>query len=245
MAKRYAPAQQDISPQHNRLMYVLIKLLWLRSPQASRSSPEKASILKAYDRIQHRVLVDDPILCKAGIPLPKINTKTVRDFIRQQERLVNLHATRQPAVISKITSVSSEELPPAPRQPAVLPPPDYPVMEYIPTPSTAGTKALKGRTNMLVATPQPPPQPPLLLPVRRIPTTSTITRPVLPFVSQSPLVHAAHTACWSGIHPGHSACTHQASRSAGLWTEHCGRIVVVSIHTVQEEAGRSSHRAGR
>lgn len=100
MAKRYAPAQQDISPQHNRLMYVLVKLLWLRSPQASRSSPEKASILKAYDRIQHLVLVDDPILCKAGIPLPKINTKTVRDFIRQQERLVNLHATRQPVVIS-------------------------------------------------------------------------------------------------------------------------------------------------
>ncbi|KAK7131740.1 hypothetical protein R3I93_018338 [Phoxinus phoxinus] len=190
MAKRYAPAQQDISPQHNRLMYVLVKLLWLRSPQASRSSPEKASILKAYDRIQHRVLVDDPILCKAGIPLPKINTKTVRDFIRQQERLVNLHATRQPVVISKTTSVSSEELPPAPRQPAVLPPPDYPVIEYIPTPSTAGTKLLKDRrTNMLVATPQPPPQlplqPPLPLPVRRIPTTSTITRPVLPFVSQS------------------------------------------------------------
>ncbi|CAM4515097.1 unnamed protein product [Leuciscus chuanchicus] len=40
-------------------------------------------------------------------------------------------------------------------------------MEYIPTPSTAGTK------------------PPLPLPVRRIPATSTITRPVLPFLSQS------------------------------------------------------------
>ncbi|XP_039530308.1 uncharacterized protein LOC120480951 [Pimephales promelas] len=191
MAKRYAPAQQDISPQHNRLMYVLVKLLWLRSPQASRPSPEKTSILKAYERIQHRVLVDDPILCKAGIPLPKINSKTVRDFIRQQERLVNLHATSQPAVISKITSVSSEELPPAPCQPAVLHPPDYPVMEYVPTPSTAGTKVLKGRTNKLVATPQPPPQPPLPppqlplpLPVRKIPATSTITRPVLS-VSQS------------------------------------------------------------
>ncbi|XP_077083726.1 uncharacterized protein LOC143736855 isoform X2 [Siphateles boraxobius] len=97
--------------QYNRLMYVLVKLLWLCSPKASRSNPEKASILKAYDSIQHRVLVDDQILCKAGIPLPKINTKTVRDFIRQQERLVNLHDTRQSAVISKTTSVSSEELP--------------------------------------------------------------------------------------------------------------------------------------
>ncbi|XP_062393662.1 uncharacterized protein LOC134082044 [Sardina pilchardus] len=150
MAKRYAPAQQDISPQHNRLMYVLVKLLWLRSPQAPHSSPEKVSILKAYERIQHWVLVEDPVLCKAGIPLPKLNTKTVRDFIRQQERLVNLHATRQPAVTSKTASVSCAQLPPAPRQPDVLPPPDYPVMEYVPTPSTAGTKVLRGRTNLLV-----------------------------------------------------------------------------------------------
>ncbi|XP_041941106.1 uncharacterized protein LOC121704716 [Alosa sapidissima] len=60
MARRYAPAQQDISPQHNRLMYVLVKLLWLSAPQSSRIGQEKASILKAYERIQHRVLVDDP-----------------------------------------------------------------------------------------------------------------------------------------------------------------------------------------
>ncbi|KAL0963546.1 hypothetical protein UPYG_G00307790 [Umbra pygmaea] len=133
LAKRYAAAQQDISLQCNRL-YVLVKLLWLHSHEASRSSPEKTSLLKAYDRIQHRVLVEDPILCKAGLPLPKINTKTVRDFIRQQERLVNLHAIRQPAVIPKNSSVSSEELPPARRQPAILPPPDYPLLEYVPTP---------------------------------------------------------------------------------------------------------------
>ncbi|KAL0979096.1 hypothetical protein UPYG_G00180450 [Umbra pygmaea] len=46
-------------------------------------------------------------------------------------------------------------------------------------------------------------------------------------------------------HPGHSACAHQLSCSAGLCTEPCGRIVVVSIHTVHEEAGRPPHRAGR
>ncbi|KAM4566648.1 uncharacterized protein PAE49_010176 isoform 1-T1 [Odontesthes bonariensis] len=198
MAKRYAPARQDISPQHNRLMYVLVKLLWLRSPQASRSSPEKVNILKAYERIQHRVLVEDPVLCKAGIPLPKINTKTVRDFIHQQERL-NLHATRQPAATSKTASVSCEQLPPAPRQPDVLPPPDYPVMEYVPTPSTAGTDVLRGRTNLLLETPQPPPQ--LLSAGEENPATST-------------------------------SCT------AALWTKCCGRVVVVPIHSVQEEAGR-------
>ncbi|KAJ8370303.1 hypothetical protein SKAU_G00103350 [Synaphobranchus kaupii] len=134
MAKRYAPAQQDISARHNRLMYTLVKLLWLRSPQGSRNSPEKRTILKAYEQIQHRILVEDPVLCKAGIPLPKINVKTVRDFIHRQERLLNLHATKQPSTITKTTSISSADLPPAPHQPAVLPPPDYPLMEYVPTP---------------------------------------------------------------------------------------------------------------
>ncbi|XP_041941359.1 uncharacterized protein LOC121704885 [Alosa sapidissima] len=186
MARRYAPAQQDISAQHNRLMYVLVKLLWLSAPQSSRTGPEKASILKAYELIQHRVLVDDPVLSKAGIPLPKINVKTVRDFIRQQERLVNFHATRQPSVISKTTSVSSTELPPAPRQPDVLPPPDYPVMEYVPTASTAGTKKLRGRADMAAPSQLPPPQPllpppqplPLVRPLQRPPATFSITEPV-------------------------------------------------------------------
>lgn len=145
MAKRYAPAQQDISAQHNRLMYTLVKLLWLRSPHGSRSSPEKSTILKAYERVQHRILVEDPILCKAGIPLPKVNVKTVRDFIRHQERLLNLHATKQSSMITKTASISSADLPPAPHQPAVLPPPLHPLMEYVPTPSTAGTKVLKGK----------------------------------------------------------------------------------------------------
>ncbi|XP_037619327.1 uncharacterized protein LOC119484539 [Sebastes umbrosus] len=182
MAKRYAPAQQDISAQHNRLMYTLVKLLWLRSPQGSRISPETATILKAYERIQHRILVEDQVLCKAGIPLPKINIKTVRDFIRCQERLLNLRATKQPTgLITKLTSISSADLPPAPHQPAILAPPDYPLMEYVPTPSTAGTKVLKGRTDMIVPLSRPqPPLPPVLLPppVRKTPATSTITRPV-------------------------------------------------------------------
>lgn len=46
------------------------------------------------------VMLEDNVLSKAGIPLPKINVKTVRDFIRCQERLLNLRATKQPASIS-------------------------------------------------------------------------------------------------------------------------------------------------
>lgn len=43
-------------------MYTLVKLLWLRSPKGSRNSPENTSILKAYERVQHLILVEDPIL---------------------------------------------------------------------------------------------------------------------------------------------------------------------------------------
>lgn len=186
MAKRYAPAQHDISAQRNRLMYTLVKLLWLRSPQGSRNSPEKLSILKAYERIQHRILVEDAVLCKAGIPLPKINIKTVRDFICQQERILNLHATKHPSILTKITSISSAHLPPAPHQPPVLPPPDYPLLKYEPTPSTAGTKVLKGRSDLLMPVSQPqPPLPPVTLPpppppppIGKTPATSNITRPL-------------------------------------------------------------------
>lgn len=144
MAKRYAPAQHDIQ---NGLRYTLVKLLCLRSPRGSRTSPEKKNVVKAYERIQHWILIDDPVLAKAGIPLPKINTKTVRDFIRQQERLLNLRATTQPSTVGKTSSISSADLPPAPLQRAVLPPPDCPLMEYVPTPSTAGTRVLKGRVD--------------------------------------------------------------------------------------------------
>lgn len=82
MAKHYALAQQDISAHHNRLMYTLVKLLWLGLPHSSKTSPEKTSILKAYERIQQCILVVDPVLSKVGIPLPKINIKMVCDFIR-------------------------------------------------------------------------------------------------------------------------------------------------------------------
>ncbi|XP_028254161.1 uncharacterized protein LOC114429697 [Parambassis ranga] len=175
MAMRYAPAQHNI--QHNRLMYTLVKLLWLRS-HGSLASPVKNEILKAYERIQHRVLLEDAVLSKAGIPLAKINIKTVRDFIRRQERLLNLHSTQQPQTITKTTSISSVQLPPAPHQPAVLPPPDYPLKENEYTPSLAGTKVLKGRADIF--TPVSHPEPPLQLvpaPRKKVPVTSTITRP--------------------------------------------------------------------
>ncbi|KAJ8370311.1 hypothetical protein SKAU_G00103390 [Synaphobranchus kaupii] len=137
--------QSDVEAHEDVLDAVLPHITLTRS----RNSPEKSTILKAYERIQHRILVEDLVPCKAGIPLQKINVKTVRDFIHHQERFLNLHATKQPSTITKTTSIPSADLPPAPHQPAVLPPPDYPLMEYMPTPSTAGTKVLKGRTDIM------------------------------------------------------------------------------------------------
>ncbi|CAM4515114.1 unnamed protein product [Leuciscus chuanchicus] len=131
MAKRYAPAQQDISAQHNRLMYTLVKLLWLGLPTSSKTqSPDKTVIQKAYERIQHCILVEDPVLSKVGIPLPKINIKTVRDFIRRQEKLINLQSTRMPSATI--------------------------VYEHIP--SKAGTKVLKGRSDIATPAPKTPSQ---------------------------------------------------------------------------------------
>ncbi|XP_016370440.1 uncharacterized protein LOC107710216 [Sinocyclocheilus rhinocerous] len=192
MAKRYAPAQQDISAHHNRLMYTLVRLLWSGLPHSSKTSPEKTSILKAYERIQHCILVEDPVLSKVGIPLPKINIKTVRDFIRHQERLINLQSTRMPsATISKTASVSSKDLPPAPRQPSVLPPPDYQQIVYEHIPSKAGTKVLKERSDMVMSAPKnlsqaKHPESPLTsdLPQQKTPAMSTIFRP-LPRITSS------------------------------------------------------------
>ncbi len=161
MAKRYAPAQQDISAQHNRLMYTLVKLLWLGLPPSSKTkSPDKTAILKAYERIQHCVLLENPVLSKVGIPLPKINIKTVRDFIRRQEKLINLQSTRMPsATVLKTTSISSkiDYLRHRVNRRFSLRPTTKPIV-YEHIPSKAGTKVLKGRSDIATPAPNTPSQ---------------------------------------------------------------------------------------
>ena len=162
-----------------------------------------------------RIQFNDP---KTGIPLPKINTKTVRDFIHRQVRLANLHCTKMPSTVLQTTSISSEYLPAAPWQPSVLPPADYPQMEYVHTPSTAGTKVLKERMDIVTpvphtqsqaANPRPAPLPALGRCVgTKVETqaTSTITRPVstpsaahvLPSTSKMDTLHRSDTpAVWA------------------------------------------------
>ena len=78
----YTPAQL-IDPKKNSLVYCIIKHLWLCLNKESTKavSPDKIRIHKSYECIQHRVLVEDPILSKLGSPLPKINAKCIHDFM--------------------------------------------------------------------------------------------------------------------------------------------------------------------
>ena len=58
-----------------------------------KASPEKIQITKMYERMQQRVMVDDPVLSKLIISLPRINSKSVHDFIRRQEALASIGTT--------------------------------------------------------------------------------------------------------------------------------------------------------
>ena len=102
MGKRYAPAVQ-IDPVKTRLMYVLVKLLWLLPGTVDGASPgsRNKQIERLYMRVEQRIL-ENPCLSKLNIPLPKINAKVVSTTIRQQEKRSNLLATQQPKVLQHL-----------------------------------------------------------------------------------------------------------------------------------------------
>ena len=54
-----------------------------------------ALIMTRYEHLLHRVVVDDPVLSKLGIPLAKINSKCVRKFIPKHEALAAVNASAQ------------------------------------------------------------------------------------------------------------------------------------------------------
>ncbi|XP_016358639.1 uncharacterized protein LOC107701190 [Sinocyclocheilus anshuiensis] len=249
-----ALAQQDISSQHNRLMYTLVKLLWLGSPHSTPASPVKTTIAKAYERLQHRVLVEDPVLSILGIPLPKIDTKTVCDFIRRQERLVNLRSTELPsAAVLKTMLISSKELPLAPCQPSVLPPPDLPQIKFEHISSKAGTKVLKGNTDTAMPVPkallplqhsESAPIPHSLLPVRvsrvtdwKTPVTSIMIKPLAKIASSATRVIPATSTNTTPVTMSTSQTdTSQSIDSPSAWAratlykrKHTGNLTNVGI----------------
>ncbi|KAL2076465.1 hypothetical protein ACEWY4_027929 [Coilia grayii] len=94
--KRYSTAHL-LDARKNRLMYCTIKQLWLHPDCGgkARGSSLKHQITTMYQRMQQRVTVDDPELSKLGIPILKINTKSVSEFIRRQEALSATNVTDQ------------------------------------------------------------------------------------------------------------------------------------------------------
>ncbi|KAL2098418.1 hypothetical protein ACEWY4_007625 [Coilia grayii] len=145
--KRHAAAHL-VDSRKNRLMYCVVKQLWLH-PECqvkARGSPLKAFNTSAYQRMQQRVTVDDPVLSKLGIPILKINSRSISDFLRRQEALSATNIT-DPAlgVLRRHQSIASTSQAPAPELPDQLPHTARPQVQYEITPSLAGTRALKTR----------------------------------------------------------------------------------------------------
>ena len=146
LAERYAPAHL-VDARKNRLVYCIIKQLWLHPSSVEKAaSPQKKHIAKVYQRLQQRVTVDDPELSKLGIPLTKINTKCVAEFIKRQEARASKNVVDfAGSLVRRTASISHESLQPAAELPDVRPLTSRPETVYTTVPSLAGTRAMKVR----------------------------------------------------------------------------------------------------
>lgn len=184
--------------RENRLMYCVIKHIWLKGDH--KASPERRAVTKAYQQLEHLVLVDDAVLAELRMPLPKINSKVVADFIKRQEKMVALRSTQNPVgVIRRIESISTAVMPDAPQQPDTLPEPSWEAVKYHHPLSGAGKKRLK-RT-------QPAPEATVSIPppentVSDAPTEALVSIPLpkvptVYVVPPNPLRHYPSSTSWA------------------------------------------------
>lgn len=156
-SKRYS-AVHLLDSRKNRLMYCIIKQLWLHPDCGGkdRGSPQKHQITKMYQHVQQRVTVDDLELSKLGIPILKVNSKCVAEFIRRQEALSAKNVTDQGlSVLRRHQGVASTSQPPAAELPDERPHTAPPQVQYLVTPSLAGTRKLKQRLDHFSLPAQP------------------------------------------------------------------------------------------
>nr|XP_021326769.1 uncharacterized protein LOC101885269 [Danio rerio] len=183
-SKRYSAAHL-VDSRKNRLMYCLVKQLWLHPGVGGKAkgSPLKQQITKLYQRVQQRVTVDDDQLSKLGIPILKINSKCVSEFIRRQEALSATNVTDQGlSVLRRHQSVSSTSQPPAEELPEERPHTSRPAVQYPITTSLAGTRKLKQRLPQILPVPpsalaQPVPAPAHSMPAGLRHTHTPLTAP--------------------------------------------------------------------
>ena len=90
----------------NRLLYCVIVLLWKKAPDEGLTSPNRSFLLKKYSNIQQMVKIDDPVLSKLGMPLPKINSKSIKNFMLSNER--KIYRDTQTNIKGWNTSISSD-----------------------------------------------------------------------------------------------------------------------------------------
>ncbi|XP_055012230.1 calcium-binding protein 4-like [Boleophthalmus pectinirostris] len=166
-SKRYSAAHL-LDSRKNRLMYCVIKQLWLHPDCGckARGSPLKHSITKIYQQMQQRVTVDDLVLSKLGISILKINSKSISEFMRRQAALSATNVTDPGlGILRRHQSISSTSQAPAPGLPDELPHTSRPQVHCDIAPSLAGKRMLKTRVVrkwVRKPKPQPPPAPPLL-----------------------------------------------------------------------------------
>ncbi|CAF89026.1 unnamed protein product, partial [Tetraodon nigroviridis] len=181
-SKRYSAAHL-LDSRKNHLMYCVVKQLWLHPDCRAKAnrSPLTQHLTKLYQRAQQRVTVDDAELSKLGIPLLKMNTKSIRDFIRRQEALSATNVTDQGAsVLRRHQSVGQCNLPPARELPLERPHTSRPQVTYEVTPSLAGTRSLKyrKRNNPVESLfPHSHPAPPPVTSAQSTPGTCTVASP--------------------------------------------------------------------
>ena len=74
---QFRPAHH-INEHKNRLVYTIIKIPFLSEHSLSKAGvPQKNIIFSHYDRLHKKVLTEDSLLCKLGIPLQSINSKVI------------------------------------------------------------------------------------------------------------------------------------------------------------------------
>ena len=205
-SKRYSAAHL-LDSRKNRLMYCIIKQLWLHPDCGgkARGTPQKHRITTMYQRVQQRVTVDDPELSKLGIPILKVNSKCVAEFIRRQEALSATNVTDQGlSVLRRHQSVASTSQPPAAELPDERPHTARPQVQYLVTPSLAGTRKLKQRLDHFT-----------------LPIQPSLT-PILVAAAAPPLSHH--------LHPAAGICKidflqNKESRAQWHWTSRYSTVV--------------------
>ncbi|XP_029980231.1 uncharacterized protein LOC115412079 [Sphaeramia orbicularis] len=197
--KRFAAAHL-LDSRKNRLMYCVIKNLWLHPQCAAKrqGTPAKQLVTKLYQRVQQRVTVDDPVLRKLGIPILKVNSKCVGEFIRRQEALSATNVTDQGlSILRRTQSIASTSQPPAEELPDVRPQTSRPQLQYVIPASLAGTRELKRRRD--ASLPKP-----IATPALSAATTTAAA-------TTTPALSAAATTAAATATPAHSATSAAAS----------------------------------